>query len=83
MRRVKGGVDGIAEFWSRLAPRMDGAILYQVADIQGVRVALYLESAGTLEHAQGLANQSSPRTTKLYGPRADEVGLDGYERMGI
>jgi len=32
---------------------------------------------------QKLANHSSPRTTKLYDRRADEVSLDGYERVGI
>ena len=43
----------------------------------------YLKSAGTLEHAQAMANHSSPRTTKLYDRRADEVSLDECERMGI
>lgn len=43
----------------------------------------YLKSAGTLEHAQAMANHSSPRTTKLYDRRADEVSLDEYERVGI
>jgi integrase len=43
----------------------------------------YLKSAGTLEHAQAMANHSSPRTTKLDDRRADEVSLDEYERVGI
>jgi site-specific recombinase XerD len=43
----------------------------------------YLKSAGTLEHAQAMANHSSPRTTKLYDRRADEISLDEYERVGI
>jgi integrase len=43
----------------------------------------YLKSAGTLEHAQAIANHSSPRTTKLYDRRADEIRLDEYERVGI
>jgi site-specific recombinase XerD len=43
----------------------------------------YLKSAGTLEHAQAMANHSSPRTTKLYDRRSDEVSLDEYERVGI
>jgi hypothetical protein len=42
----------------------------------------YLKSAGTLEHAQAMANHSS-RATKLYDRRADEVSLDEYERVGI
>jgi integrase/recombinase XerD len=43
----------------------------------------YLKNAGTLEHAQAMANHSSPRTTKLYDRRADEVSLDEYQRVGI
>jgi len=43
----------------------------------------YLKSAGTLEHAQVMANHSSPRTTKLYDRRGDELSLDEYERVGI
>jgi integrase len=43
----------------------------------------YLRSEGTLEHAQAMANHSSPRTTKLYDRREDEVSLDEYQRVGI
>ena len=43
----------------------------------------YLNSGGTLEHAQAMANHSSPRTTKLYDRRNDETSLDEYERVGI
>jgi site-specific recombinase XerD len=43
----------------------------------------YLKSGGTLEHAQEMANHSSPRTTKLYDRRKDETSLDEYERVGI
>jgi site-specific recombinase XerD len=43
----------------------------------------YLRSEGTLEHAQQMANHSSPRTTKLYDRREDEASLDEYERIGI
>lgn len=43
----------------------------------------YLKSEGTLEHAQIMANHSSPRTTKLYDRRSDETSLDEYERIGI
>ena len=43
----------------------------------------YLKSAGTLEHAQAMANHSSPRTTKLYDRRNDEASLDEYEKVGI
>ncbi len=43
----------------------------------------YLTNNGTLEHAQQMANHSSPRTTKLYDRRHDEVALEEYERVGI
>ena len=43
----------------------------------------YLRNAGTLEHAQAMANHSSPRTTKRYDRRNDELALDEYERVGI
>ena len=43
----------------------------------------YLTNNGTLEHAQQMANHSSPRTTKLYDRRNDEVALEEYERVGI
>lgn len=43
----------------------------------------YLKSQGTLEHAQAMANHSSPRTTKLYDRRDDELTLDEYEKVGI
>ena len=43
----------------------------------------YLRNSGTLEHAQQMANHSSPRTTKLYDRRNDEVALEEYERVGI
>jgi site-specific recombinase XerD len=43
----------------------------------------YLKSSGTLEHAQAMANHSSPRTTKLYDRRSDDLTLDEYERVEI
>ncbi len=43
----------------------------------------YLKNAGTLEYAQAMANHSSPRTTRLYDRRGDELSLDEYERVGI
>ena len=46
-------------------------------------ITAYLKNGGTLEHAQAMANHSSPRTTKLYDRRDDEVSLDEYEKVGI
>lgn len=36
-----------------------------------------------LEIAQAIANHESPRTTKLYDRRQDEIALDEAERIGI
>jgi len=43
----------------------------------------YLKNNGTLEHAQAMANHSSPRTAKLCDRRADEISIDEVERIGI
>ncbi|MBV9266720.1 MAG: tyrosine-type recombinase/integrase [Acidobacteriaceae bacterium] len=43
----------------------------------------YLKNGGTLEKAQEMANHSSPRTTKLYDRRNEELMLDEYEKVGI
>jgi site-specific recombinase XerD len=43
----------------------------------------YLKHGGTLEHAQQMANHSSPRTTKLYDRRADDASLEEYEKIRI
>jgi hypothetical protein len=42
-----------------------------------------LKNAGKLEHAQAMANHSSPRTTKLYDRREEEISLDEVERIAI
>jgi hypothetical protein len=38
---------------------------------------------GKLEVAQQIANHESPRTTKLYDRRTDEISLDEIERIAI
>jgi len=43
----------------------------------------YLLNGGTLENAQAIAAHESPRTTKLYDRRDDELTLDGVERITI
>jgi hypothetical protein len=43
----------------------------------------YLKNGGKLEVAQQIANQESPRTTKLYDRRQDEISLDEIERITI
>jgi site-specific recombinase XerD len=46
-------------------------------------ITAYLQNKGTLEHAQTLANHASPRTTKLYDRRSDEISLDEVEKIAI
>jgi site-specific recombinase XerD len=46
-------------------------------------ITAYLKNKGLLEHAQVLANHSSPRTTKLYDRRQDEISLDEVEKISI
>src|SRR5262249_2287387 len=43
----------------------------------------YLKNNGKLEHAQYLADHASPRTTKLYDRRAEEISLDEVENISI
>jgi site-specific recombinase XerD len=46
-------------------------------------ITAYLKNDGKLEHAQSIANHSSPRTTKLYDRREEEISLDEVERIAI
>jgi integrase/recombinase XerD len=46
-------------------------------------ITAYLKNKGLLEHAQTIANHSSPRTTKLYDRRSDEISLDEVEKITI
>jgi site-specific recombinase XerD len=46
-------------------------------------ITAYLKNGGTLVHAQQIANHASPRTTKLYDRRADEISLDEVEKISI
>lgn len=46
-------------------------------------ITAYLKNHGTLEAAQHIANHESPRTTKLYDRRQDEISLDEVERIAI
>ena len=44
-------------------------------------ITAYLKNSGKLEVAQQIANHESPRTTKLYDRRQDEISLDEIERI--
>lgn len=46
-------------------------------------ITAYLKNGGTLEMAQHIANHESPRTTKLYDRRREEISLDEVERIAI
>ena len=46
-------------------------------------ITAYLKNKGMLEHAQTIANHASPRTTKLYDRRADDISLDEVEKIAI
>lgn len=46
-------------------------------------ITAYLKNNGLLEHVQTIANHSSPRTTRLYDRRSDEISLDEIEKIFI
>ena len=46
-------------------------------------ITAYLSNGGILEKAQVIAAHESPRTTRLYDRRADEISLDEIERILI
>jgi site-specific recombinase XerD len=46
-------------------------------------ITAYLKNGGKLEVAQAMAGHESPRTTKLYDRREDEINFDEVERIAI
>jgi hypothetical protein len=46
-------------------------------------ITIYLENDGRLKHAQQMAGHESPRTTKLYDRRKDEITLSEVERIRL
>lgn len=50
---------------------------------RGTGITTYLENDGSLENAQAIAAHESPRTTKLYDRRRDEINLAEIERIRI
>jgi hypothetical protein len=46
-------------------------------------ITAYLKNSGKLEVAEQIANHESPRTTKLYDRRNDEISLHEIERITI
>jgi hypothetical protein len=50
---------------------------------RAIGITTYLKNNGTLEATQQLPNHESPRTTKLYDSRSDEISLDEVEKISI
>ncbi|MBV9470591.1 MAG: tyrosine-type recombinase/integrase [Abitibacteriaceae bacterium] len=46
-------------------------------------ITAYLENGGTIENAQAIAAHESPRTTKLYDRRNDQISLSEIERIAL
>jgi site-specific recombinase XerD len=46
-------------------------------------ITAYLDNGGSLENAQAMADDESPRTTKLYDRTDDQITLDEVEKIGI
>ena len=46
-------------------------------------ITAYMKNGGKLETAQQIAGHESPRTTKLYDRREEEISLDEVERIAI
>ena len=46
-------------------------------------ITAYMKNGGKLETAQQIANHESPRTTKLYDRREEDISLDEVERIAI
>ncbi len=51
--------------------------------LRATGITIYLKNGGRLEVAQQIANHESPRTTKLYDRRSDEISLDKIGRIAI
>lgn len=50
---------------------------------RGTGITTFLQNDGSLETAQEMANHASPKTTKLYDRRNDQITQDAIERIRI
>lgn len=50
---------------------------------RGTGITTFLQNDGSLEMAQEMANHASPKTTKLYDRRNDQITQDAIERIRI
>jgi integrase/recombinase XerD len=67
------------QFKARVKRRARQAGLPQTACCHTFRatgITTYLQTGGTIEHAQQIAHHESPRTTKLYDRTHDAISLD-------
>ena len=71
------------ETWARWRGRRSGDSRGGTGRRRATGITAYLKNKGTLEHAQTIANHASPRTTKLYDRRSDEISLDEVEKIAI
>jgi len=73
-----------SDAWRMLRRRARGAGLpYSIGNhtFRATGITVYLKNGGKLEVAQQMAGHSSPRTTKLYDRREDDISLDEVERI--
>jgi integrase/recombinase XerD len=74
------------EAWSMIQRRARQAgIREQILphSFRGTGITVYLDSGGSLEHAQQIANHESAKTTKLYDRTNDAISLDEIERIQL
>lgn len=67
----------------RRAAGADIATRVSAHTFRATGITAYLKNKGTLEHAQTIANHASPRTTKLYDRRSNEISFDEVEKIAI
>jgi hypothetical protein len=65
------------------ALRMHAAFKVKCHTFRATDTTTYLKNRGAVENAQAIAAHESPRTTKLYDRRTDEINLDEIERIII
>ena len=69
--------------WTNISPRPGIQTRIGNHTFRATGITAYLKNSGTLETAQHIANHESPRTTKLYDRRQEEISLDEVERIAI
>jgi integrase len=80
--KVRHGVDAYRMIQRRSA-EVGMRIRIGCHTFRATGITTYLDAGGTLEDAQAMAADESPRTTKLYDRTGDEITLDEVERIAI